>query len=168
MSAALALDSFNYRYPRSNALQREGSHQSCSNFSQAFHHSSISLVPSKHKGTDMEIPKGRNGRTLGDRVPIVDLNERELAATVSYALRADYGHLASSHKEIARDAGAGSPKSAENWMAGQNAPSLLYGLRLMAKSPTLRKEIMRLCALEQELSPEFQEQFANFMRMVGK
>lgn len=111
--------------------------------------------------------KGSSGRSFQER-PIDKISERDLARKVSEALVVDFGDYSSKHKRIAQAAGAASEKSAENWTQGHNAPSLLYGLRLMAKSPTLRKEIMRLCNLEQELSPEFQEQFANFMRMMNR
>lgn len=111
---------------------------------------------------------GRNGRTFPEDLPIDRITERDLAQTVADALVVDFGDYNSKHKRIASAAGAASEKSAENWTQGHNAPSLLYGLRLMAESPTLRKEIMRLCAMEAELSPEFQTEFAKFMQMVGR
>ena len=111
--------------------------------------------------------KEPNGKTIQER-PIDKISERDLARKVSEALVIDFGDYNSKHKRIAEAAGAASEKSAENWTQGHNAPSFLYGLRLMAKSPTLQKEILRLCAMEQELSPEFQEQFAKFMQMVGR
>lgn len=111
--------------------------------------------------------KAPNGNTFQERL-INRITERDLAKAVSDALVVDFGDYSSKHKRIAQAAGAASEKSAENWTQGHNAPSLLYGLRLMAKSPTLRKEIMRLCQLEQELAPEFQEAFATFMRMMNR
>ena len=111
--------------------------------------------------------KGPNGRTFPE--PLIDkISERDLARKVSEALVVDFGSYSSKHKRIAEAAGAASEKSAENWTQGHNAPSFLYGLRLMAKSPTLQKEIMRLCAMEQNLDPQFQEAFAAFMRMMGR
>ena len=113
------------------------------------------------------LTKGPSGNTLREH-PIDKISERDLAKKVSEALVVDFGDFNAKHKRIAQAAGAASEKSAENWTQGHNAPSFLYGLRLMAKSLTLAKEVLRLCALESELAPEFQEAFAQFMRMVGK
>lgn len=108
---------------------------------------------------------------LGKRIPslpIDKISDRDLARTIGNALLSDFGEFASRDKRVARAAGAGSEKTAANWILGHNAPSMLYGLRLMAKSPTMAKEILRLCALEQDLDPDFQREFAALMQRVGR
>lgn len=165
MGFALAL-SFDDLNAGAMTRQRQLPHQSGRNLAQAFHRS-VPSVPSKH-GMEIDVDtKAPNGNTFQERL-INRITERDLAKAVSDALVVDFGDYSSKHKRIAQAAGAASEKSAENWTQGHNAPSLLYGLRLMAKSPTLRKEIMRLCQLEQELAPEFQEAFATFMRMMNR
>lgn len=165
MSAALALtfDDLNAGASRQRSIPQ----YTPSDLADRFHLSSSSLSPSKHRAESQVSTADQNGRSFRER-PIDKITERDLAKKVAEALVVDFGDYSARHKRIANAAGAASEKSAENWTQGHNAPSLLYGLRLMAKSPTLRKEILRLCAMEQELSPEFQEQFANFMRMVGR
>jgi len=165
MSAALAL-SVDDLHSGAMARQRHLPNQLLRDRSNPLHKFAPSL-PSKHRAETEVLTKEPNGKTIQER-PIDKITERDLARTVSDALVIDFGDYNSKHKRIAEAAGAASEKSAENWTQGHNAPSFLYGLRLMAKSPTLRKEIMRLCALEADLSPEFQEQFAKFMQMVGR
>jgi hypothetical protein len=127
-----------------------------------------SSFQSQQHGLEQHVhTKEPNGKTIQER-PIDKISERDLARKVSEALVIDFGDYNSKHKRIAQAAGAASEKSAENWTQGHNAPSLLYGLRLMAASPTLRKEIMRLCAMEQDIDPEFQVAFAAFMKLAGK
>lgn len=113
----------------------------------------------------MAIPSA--DRKFREHAPIESMTERELVEAISEALIIDFGKFRSTHKEIARAAGAASEKTAENWTHGRGAPSLLYGLRLMAKSKTLAKEILRLCALEADSDPEFQAEFIKFMQRMG-
>jgi len=84
-----------------------------------------------------------------------DLKERDVAKQVASALVVDFAHYRGHHKVIARIAGA-SKKSAENWLAGDHPPSLVYFLRLLPHSPSLRK----LIGMESELHPEFQRELS--------
>jgi hypothetical protein len=71
----------------------------------------------------------------------------------------DFGHYKSTHKAIARIAGS-SPKTAENWTAAVSAPSLIYFLRLLPHSPSLRK----LIAMEQDCDPGFSRELIQLMQ----
>ena len=125
-------------------------------------------LPPSHEKYAMErhMPaKDQNVRTLRE-FPIDEINERELAKTVADALVIDFGQYTSKHKRIAKAAGAASEKTAENWTQAHNPPSFLHGLRLMAKSPSLAKEIMRLCALEQSMDPTFQRDLLALMQRM--
>lgn len=88
-----------------------------------------------------------------------DLRERDVAKQVASALVVDFAHFRSHHKVIARIAGA-SPKAAENWLAGDNPPSLVFFLRLLPHSPSLRK----LVAMDAELSPDFQRELSQLIQ----
>lgn len=82
-------------------------------------------------------------------------DERALAKQVSAALVVDFSHYRSTHKVIAKHAGA-SPETVKRWMAADSAPSLIYVMRLLPHSPSLRK----LVAMDAELSPDFQRELA--------
>lgn len=112
----------------------------------ASHASNISEREMKHLG-------GLYGRTFPDSE--AELKERDVAERVASALVVDFAHYRSHHKVIARIAGA-SPKSAENWLAGEHPPSLIYFLRLLPHSPSLRK----LVAMESDLSPQFAQELS--------
>jgi hypothetical protein len=88
-----------------------------------------------------------------------DLKERDVAKQVASALVVDFAHYRGHHKVIARIAGA-SQKSAENWLAGDHPPSLVYFLRLLPHSPSLR----RLVAMESELSPDFTRELSQLIQ----
>lgn len=139
------------------ALQGNAANDPSGNFADPLHLISSSLPPShaKHAMETTVTTKDLNGRTF-QKLPIDMITPSDLAKTVAGALVVDFGDYTAKHKRIAKAAGAASEKSAENWTQGHNPPSFLHGLRLMAKSPTLRKEIMRLCDLEAGLDPDFQ------------
>ncbi len=114
------------------------------------HASNISEREMKHLG-------GLSGRTFPNCEE--PLKERDVAKQVASALVVDFAHYRSHHKVIARIAGA-SPKSAENWLAGDHPPSLVYFLRLLPHSPSLRK----LVAMESELSPDFTRELSQLIQ----
>jgi hypothetical protein len=104
----------------------------------------------RNKADGMKHLDSLSSRTFPDQE--ADLN---IAKQVASALVVDFAHYRSHHKVIARIAGA-SPKSAENWLAGDHPPSLVYFLRLLPHSPSLRK----LVAMEADLSPDFQRELS--------
>jgi hypothetical protein len=97
------------------------------------------------------------GRTFVDRSAVVQ--ERDVAKQVASALVVDFGHYRSTHKTIAQIAGA-SPETVKRWVAADSAPSLIYFLRLLPHSPSLR----RLVELDADLSPEFQRELSDLIR----
>jgi hypothetical protein len=82
-----------------------------------------------------------------------ELTTASLTALVSDILRAHYGTRRSGAKLLAREAGC-AVKAAENWLYGENAPGLLYALRLMRAVPELRAELMALADHAPEIDPE--------------
>lgn len=110
------------------------------------------------EGEGMSSPS--EGRTFEhSSKPLND--ERELAKQVSAALVVDFSHYRSTHKVIARHAGV-SQETVKRWMAADSAPSLIYFMRLLPHSPSLRK----LVSMEQNLDPEFQRELAAFIQRV--
>jgi hypothetical protein len=90
------------------------------------------------------------GRTFVDRSAVVQ--ERDVAKQVASALVVDFGHYRSTHKTIA--------ETVKRWVAADSAPSLIYFLRLLPHSPSLR----RLVELDADLSPEFQRELSDLIR----
>lgn len=86
---------------------------------------------------------------LTDRVAIAD--------EVKAAYTADFGHLRSPIKHVARLALA-SPRSVESWVNGTRLPSLEFFFRLLPHSPSLQALMRRMIGLESELSPDFQRE----------
>lgn len=107
------------------------------------------------------------GRKSQEHAPIDDVDERGFRELVQTCLGADHGHLKSVAKEVADIADA-SPETAKTWLNGLSSPGFLKGLKLAARSPSLKKEVIRLIAAESDLSPEFQEQLAVLLRMMGR
>jgi hypothetical protein len=112
----------------------------------------------QHKAEDMEASAEAITRTIQDSSAVVK-DERALVKQVADALVVDFGHYKSTHKAIARIAGS-SPKTAENWTAAVSAPSLIYFLRLLPHSPSLRK----LIAMEQDCDPGFSRELIQLMQ----
>jgi|SRR5688572_31051050 len=112
----------------------------------------------QHKAEDMEASAEAITRTIPDSSAVVK-DERALVKQVADALVVDFGHYKSTHKAIARIAGS-SPKTAENWTAAVSAPSLIYFLRLLPHSPSLRK----LIAMEQDCDPGFSRELIHLMQ----
>lgn len=100
------------------------------------------------------------GRTFEHRLEQLN-DERELAKQVSAALVVDFSHYRSTHKTIAQKAGV-SPETVKRWLAADSAPSLIYFMRLLPHSPSLR----RLVAMEQDLDPNFQRELAAFIQRI--
>jgi AraC-like DNA-binding protein len=105
------------------------------------------------------------GRTSEHRS--AEIQERDLAKQVADALVVDFGHYKSTHKTIAQHAGA-SPETVKRWVAADSAPSLVYFLRLLPHSPALQGVVRRLCKMEADLDPNFQQAFTAFMQLMGK
>lgn len=92
------------------------------------------------------------------------VNDRDVAKQVASALVVDFGHYRSTHKAIAQRAGV-SPETVKRWVAAESAPSLVYFLRLLPHSPSLR----RLVAMDSELSPDFTRELSQLIqRHIGR
>jgi hypothetical protein len=113
----------------------------------------------------MQTSSGVIARTF--RSPEVLNDERRLAEVVADALVVDFGHFRSTHKVIAKAAGASS-KSAENWTAANTAPSLINFLRLLPHSPSLQSMVRKLMGMQADLDPDFQREFVRFMQMMSR
>jgi len=166
MRSALAFKSNNPVKTGSHALQRDPSHNSRSNFSNRNH--CVSSVSRANHATEMNVKSYlSNDKTIRE-LPIDEIGERELAKRIGDALIVDFGNHKATNKEVAKKAGSPSVKTAENWTAGNNPPSLLYFLRLYAKSPALQAEVRRLTAMEAGIDPNFQREFARFMQRMDR
>ena len=92
-------------------------------------------------------------RVTPEKNPRPALDTASLTALVSGLLKSHYGARRHGAKLLSSDAGC-NEKAAENWLAGKNAPSLLYAIRLMQALPGLRAEIMALVDHVPEFDPE--------------
>jgi hypothetical protein len=174
MTAATALM---HNHTGGFALQREFRHNVCRDVSKSLHvaadysgHSSTSSsLPSLHPKDATErqpMSFGPNGRKFPE-LPIDELDESGLAKRIANALAVDFGNLKAANKEVANTSGA-SIKSAENWTGGYNPPSLLYFLRLYAKSPALQAEVRRLTAMETDHDPDFQRDLSALINQLQR
>jgi hypothetical protein len=103
----------------------------------------------------------RNSR-MTYHAPVMALSQNDLASTIGETLRRVFGTERHASKRLAQITGA-SNRSAENWIAGENAPDAFHLLRLMATVPELASEIRRLTAMT-DTDPEFARDFARAMR----
>ena len=108
----------------------------------------------KHSYEEPKLSSLSSGRTFEH-----SSTERDVAKEVATALVVDFGHYRSTHKTIASIAGA-SPETVKRWVAADSAPSLVFFLRLLPHSPSLR----RLVAMESELSPDFTRELNDLIR----
>lgn len=94
--------------------------------------------------------------------PVMALTQNDLASTIGETLRRVFGTERHASKKLAQITGA-SNRSAENWIAGENAPDAFHLLRLMATVPELASEIRRLTAMT-DADPEFARDFMRAMQ----
>lgn len=94
--------------------------------------------------------------------PVMALSQNDLASTIGETLRRVFGTERHASKKLAQITGA-SNRSAENWIAGENAPDAFHLLRLMATVPELASEIRRLTAMT-DADPEFARDFMRAMQ----
>lgn len=59
-------------------------------------------------------------------------------------------------------------KSATNWTQGNNGPSGLALLKMMAGDPAFKAEVDRLCSHGAELDPEFQRDMIRLMQVYTR
>jgi hypothetical protein len=111
-----------------------------------------SAFDQQHSEADMEASRVEIDRTFR---PV--LTDEQVQQEVAHRLVVDFSHYRSTHKVIARAAGA-SAKAAENWTAGATAPSLANFLRLLPHSPSLQAMVRKLMGMDSELSPDFQRE----------
>ncbi len=111
----------------------------------------------QHGDGEHELSSPETGRTTEHCSAAV--KERDLCKQVASALIVDFGHYRSTHKVIAQRAGV-SPETVKRWVAADSAPSLVYFLRLLPHSPSLRK----LVAMESELSPDFTRELSQLIQ----
>lgn len=94
--------------------------------------------------------------------PVMALSQNDLASTIGETLRRVFGTERHASKKLAQITGA-SNRSAENWIAGENAPDAFHLLRLMATVPELASEVRRLTAMG-DADPEFLRDFTRAMQ----
>lgn len=94
--------------------------------------------------------------------PILDMDQGDLTAIFSAALRSEYGEKRHAKKSVASAANC-NLRAAENWLDGKNTPDLLHGLRLAVTVPAWRAELRRLLALDAEPSSEAEREIALFV-----
>jgi len=168
MSAALAFRPDCLVNARPTLRQQHAADNVSRKFSDRFHADATRSLHAKGAATRQEMSYEENDRNKRERLPIDEIDERGLAHVVREALVVDFADASAKHKRIAEIAQAKSEKTAENWADATNTPSLLYGLRLIAHCPTLRKEVQRLCAMEADLDPDFQREFARLMHRMKR
>lgn len=94
--------------------------------------------------------------------PVMALSQNDLASTIGETLRRVFGPERHASKKLAQITGA-SNRSAEKWIAGENAPDAFHLLRLMATVPEMASEIRRLTAMT-DGDPEFARDFMRAMQ----
>jgi hypothetical protein len=156
MAPAAAL-SFTENVQTAPRLAPQG--QRCPQYPVELKTSLHSLSPSRpnNGGGESQLSYPERGRTFEQRS--ADIKERDVAKQVASALVVDFGHYRSTHKAIAKIAGA-SPETVKRWVAADSAPSLVFFLRLLPHSPSLRK----LIAMEQDCDPGFQRGLIDLMQ----
>lgn len=104
---------------------------------------------------------------MNPHAPVMTLTQNALAETIGGVLRRAFGAERHAVKRLARATGA-SNRSAENWIAGENAPDAFHLLRLMATVPELQAEMLRLAAIETTMPAEFEEAFLAAARVYRR
>ena len=86
---------------------------------------------------------------------VLRMDQNALTARVADVLRLVFTEQRSGVKRLAQTAGA-SPRTAENWLRGDNMPDGFYMLRLMATVPEFASEVRRLTGAAADLAPTFE------------
>lgn len=156
MAPAAAL-SYAENFQTPGTLRQQPRGQSHSEYlKQVSSHRVASYVP-QHGNGERQLSSPAQGRTFEHNS--AGVQERDLAKQVASALIVDFGHYRSTHKTIAQKAGV-SPETVKRWIAADSAPSLVFFMRLLPHSPSLRK----LVAMESDLDPGFQRGLIDLMQ----
>ena len=82
--------------------------------------------------------------------PMIALDHRaSVGGAICDALRAKYGELKHAPKRLAALTGT-TPRTAENWLAGQCAPQSAQLIALMAADPAMEQVVMELVHARRE------------------
>jgi hypothetical protein len=106
-------------------------------------------------------------RTEDFRAPILGMDQNDLTQAFSAALRQEFGEQRKARYRVAEAANSNA-RAAENWLAGQNTPDLLHGLRLAATVPAWRAELRRLLALDAEPDSEIERELSEFVTRMQR
>lgn len=115
----------------------------------------------------MRISNGPYARKFRGDSRNIQWDTRETATRYQDVLNAAYEGEDSKTKRAADDHGS-SPRAAENWFAGDNAPTLANFLHAFHTNPRFNAWARKLLLLEQDQDPEFQAQLAEFIRAAQR
>jgi len=167
------------------ALPRDPANDLSRNYADPNHQSVVSDTPDAQQSsevsemrsrtstvTEFQTATGRLFRAKAARETLADqMGQDDLTIATKNALRAAFGDSNSAIKRVAAVANCGA-RAAKNWLDGENPPSLLYALRLMAHVPEFQAEVRRLAAMESDLDPNFEramsEAIAMFQQVSGR
>jgi hypothetical protein len=93
--------------------------------------------------------------------------EKTVAEIYQEVLDNAYEDVESKAKTAARDHGA-TPRAAENWLSGDNAPTLEKFLIGYHTNPKVKAWVRKLLLLEEDHDPEFQAQLARFIQAAQR
>lgn len=94
-------------------------------------------------------------------------DNRRIAKEVRLALVSDFDHLRAPRKEIAKHAQC-SHRTVEAWTDPElpTVPGLPHFLRLVPRSPSIQKLLIRLMTLDADIDPEHQRAFMDLVRTI--
>lgn len=111
----------------------------------------------------MRISHGAYNRKIRGNTRKVFQEDVTVAKLYQQVLDNAYDGEESKAKKAADDHGS-TPRAAENWFAGDNAPTLEKFLIGYHTNPKLKAWARKLLLLEEDHDPEFQAQLAAFIR----
>lgn len=115
----------------------------------------------------MHISHGPYARKFRGDARKVFQGDKSVAELYQQVLDAAYEGEESKVKKAAKDHGS-TPRAAENWFAGDNAPTLEKFLLGYHTNPAVKAWAKKLLLLEEDHDPEFQAELSRFIQAAQR